>query len=68
MQNCLLKVNQPARKGILLLSLQEENAGKHVRLMTIAEVQKKSVDATMFVDYPVSIQVSLKLLTLRAIS
>ena len=68
MQNWLPKVSQLVRKGILLLSLQEENAGKHVQLMTIAEVQKKSVDATMFVDYPVSIQVSLTLLTLRAIS
>ena len=68
MQNWLSKVSQPARKGILLLSLQEENAGKHVRLMTIAEAQKKSVDAIMFVDYPVSTQVSLTLLTLRAIS
>ena len=68
MQNCLLKVNQPARKGILLLSLLEENAVKHARLMMIAEVQEIIVDAMMCVDYPVSIQVSLTLLSLRVMS
>ena len=68
MQNCLLKASLRAKKGILLLSLLEENAGKHVRLITIAGAQKKNVDAMMFVDYPVSIQVSLILLTFRASS